>query len=126
MKTWKDLKVGDTIWYYDKWKMHPQVVTKIEPKEEVDTYYDWNHVKHENARHWLIIHAGKGTKMSLYQYTLPKETTYSGGMPRFASKEAANKFLDERRRTRKSRIDMLQRQLDYLQNLLSKYPENIE
>lgn len=126
MKTWKDLKVGDTIWYYDKWKMHPQVVTKIEPKEETDTYYDWNHVEHKNVRHYLYIYAGRRSVIELYEWSIDKSETWYGGMRRFCCKEAANEFLDARRRDRKSTIDTLTRQISTYQRWYDKYPQNIE
>lgn len=126
MKTWKDLKEGDVIWYYDKYRMHPQQVTKVSIREVSKIYQGVDYKVIQKPKQYLDVYAGKNTVLSFYVQNAEEFETRRGGMTRFSCKESANKFLDRLCAHRQLQIDKLETKLAKYKQWMAKYPDSIK
>lgn len=125
-KTFKELKPGDKIYYWDKGKMHEQIVHVCEPriKDESFTNYFGKRIKNEVEE--LYIEAGKNhrTKYTL-RYSSYDTHTIFGRMHRFASIECANDWLKSKRSACERNINKLEKRLNSLKQAYKTYDISI-
>ena len=118
MKKFKDLKVGDKIYYWDHGKLHGQIVNKCEIVEREQSWTDWrgqvNIIKYTE----LVIQAGKGK-----EYSLRSDQEYStsnfGRMNRFVDYETAIYWMNRQK-------EYYQRKVNNLKNKIEKYQKLVE
>lgn len=119
MKDWKDVKPGDVIYYYDHFKMVPQVVKSAEIKECARTYKRGNSIITEKNK-YLFIEAGR-SKMRLSSYCFGSTRAWHKQIRRFSCKEAAQKFLKNLTDMRIEKVKELDAKLTRQMNILAKY-----
>lgn len=123
MKTWRELKPGDKIYYWDKGKLHEQIVHVAELKVETSSYTDWNGNVTEKKRETLHIEAGKNsrTKMDIHcgidDYSM-RRFRY---MLRFASLESANYWIKYRKEHYQRKINKLEKDIERYKKILNNY-----
>ena len=115
-KTWKDLQVGDTIYYYDHGRIHEQIIHDIKDYVDSREYKDWqgNTVKYENKYRDIIAGKNKRTNLRIWEYYLNRDNDIIYGMPRFSNKIVAENYI-------KNRINYCQRKIDYFDKKKEKY-----
>lgn len=124
MKTFGDIKEGDYIYYYDHYKLHKQLVTKVDIQEKKDTYTDWNGNTTERVDKRVIIHAGRGTELNCNKWMLDYSSVRYWSMLRFADIEAYNNWISQRRGYLERRINYFKSKYDEYSNRLNKLNEN--
>lgn len=120
-KTFKDLVIGDYIWYYDHYKLHKQKITHAELQlrtEEINSMFYGKVIKQIKE---IYIEAGKGTKMYISSYNFDKDTLNWRGIPRFTSYEAALNYISYLKTKHIQKANKLQKRLDRELNIISKY-----
>jgi len=114
MKAFKDLQKGDKIYYWDKGKLHEQIVHEIEIKDEVSSYTDWSGKVTEQHREVVNIVAGKNNRTKLNLYWDAKQSIIRRGyMIRFSCIESANYWLEQQR-------NWYDRKIKYLENRIAR------
>ena len=125
MKTFGEVKEGDYIYYIDHYKLYKQLVTYAKEVEIVSEYKDWAGTYHKSIYKKIIIKAGRGTEISGSPNWLAGYTDFNHyGLHRFASLEAALKYIDEMTEWRKKRYERFSRKAEQEKNIIEKY-ENI-
>lgn len=115
MKTFKELVVGDTIWYYDHGKMHPQKILKIEDLEEVSEYTDWRGNKVINKYPYRFIYVKRvKSPYRVHTYDLNRTEDWFNRLHRFSCIEAAATYMTKR-------INWCDRKISYFNKQLNKY-----
>ena len=122
MKKFIDLKVGDTIYYYDHCKMKPQKVHFIEECEEERSYNGYFGQIHTVKVRYLKMLVGKNKK----EYILEDIESHCSDFildwkHMFSCKEAAEEFLQERRQVAKDQIKEAKRIIAKYNTLIPKY-----
>lgn len=95
MKTWKEIKKGDTIYYYDHGNVHEQKVTDVGTFSSIDTF-EYGNEKTKAVSLKLGIKAGKNSEISLRQYWFDKSIFKDKYFNRFTCKEALSEYLSYR------------------------------
>ena len=120
MKTFGELQKGDYIYYWDKGKLHKQLVHNVENTEQISEYTDWSGKKQINKRPYLKIEAGKGTVLELF-YENHSTEIRRNYMLRFSCLEAANRWIERQQGYYERKIERLNWQLERYTNLVQKY-----
>lgn len=94
MKTFGQLKPGDTIYYYDHGDIHAQTVHSVDTTPEINEYIDWQGNKQQNILNRVVIEAGKGTVLKLY-WNSSSSYVRANYMPRFADFEAVKNWIKQ-------------------------------
>ena len=110
----------EDIDYWDKGKLHPQLIHNIEITEQISEYTDWSGKKAISKRPYIKIEAGKGTVLELY-YENHESEIRRNCMLRFSCLEAANNWLERQQGYYERKIERLNRQLKRYTNLIQKY-----
>ena len=92
MKTFGQLKPGDTIYYYDHGDIHAQIVHSVDTTPEIKEYTDWQGQKQQNKLNRVVIEAGQGTVLKLY-WNSCSSYVIANYMPRFADFEAVKNWV---------------------------------
>ena len=124
MKTFGDIKEGDYIYYYDHWKLHKQLVTKVEVQEKKETFTDWYGKTTERIYKRLIIHAGKGTQLDCDDWMLNYSSIRYWSMLRFSDIEAYNNWISQRKSYLERKVNYFKSKYEEYSNRLSKLIEN--
>jgi hypothetical protein len=127
MKKFKDLKEGDIIYYYDHCRLHKQIIKSIqviEKIEMVESLFEKNGFEYQKIKR-LIIKAGKGTVMNLPQYVFQESKINYNNMPRFASKEAADEYMDHIINYRKKRVEKFKKFYERELKIFNKYKREL-
>ena len=127
MKKFKDLKEGDIIYYYDHCRLHKQIIKSIqviEKIEMVESLFEKNGFEYLKIKR-LIIKAGKGTVMNLPQYVFEESKITYNNMPRFASKEAADEYMDHIINYRKKRVEKYKKIYERELKIFNKYKREL-
>ena len=127
MKKFKDLKEGDIIYYYDHCRLHKQIIKSIqviEKIEMVESLFEKNGFEYQKIKR-LIIKAGKGTVMNLPQYIFQESKINYNNMPRFASKEAADEYMDHIINYRKKRVEKFKKFYERELKIFNKYKREL-
>jgi len=119
-KTFKDIKKGDKIYYWDKGKLHEQIVHEAKLETQTRTYTDWYGQSHEDKREIFHLVAGKNdrTIMELH-YDMNDSTFIYNHLRRFACKEAALKWLTNRATEYRHKMSRLTKRLNRYQNTVN-------
>lgn len=120
MKTFGELQNGDYIYYWDKGKLHQQLIHNIEVTEQVSEYIDWSGNKAISKRPYIKIEAGKGTILELY-YENHSTEVRRGYLLRFSCLEAANQWIERQQKYYTRKIECLKWRLERYENLVQKY-----
>lgn len=94
MKTFGQLKPGDTIYYYDHGDIHAQIVHSVDTTPEIHEYTDWKGHKQQNTINRVVIEAGKGTVLKLY-WDSSSSYVRANYMPRFSDFEAVKNWITQ-------------------------------
>ena len=122
-KTFADLNIGDTIYYYDhctiktkKVTSKPEIVSHKEPCSWISSgYREWSTMNFTTT-------PGKPINIdSWYGNNFNVEWRNINSSPHFSNKEAAMNFLDKMRDKRERRIYKAQRIIDKETRILKKY-----
>lgn len=95
MKTFGQLKPGDTIYYYDHGDIHAQIVHSVDTTPEIHEYTDWEGNKQQYNINRTIIKVESGKIYKLY-WESTSSTTIVNYMRRFADLEAAKDWIYKR------------------------------
>lgn len=129
MKAFRDLQKGDKIYYWDKGKLHEQIVHEIEIKDEVSSYTDWSGKVTEQHREVVNIVAGKNNRTKLNLYWDSKQSIIRRNyMIRFSCIESANYWLEQSRNHYDLKIKHLENRIARMKKCYSAYsnPKIIE
>ena len=121
-KTFDQVKVGDFIFYYDKGKIHKQLVKKIESREEIRDY-GWGN---KRIFHISTIYAGRGTKMEIYSIEDGRWELHWKRLLRWSDARAAIDYMKGRIETCEWKIKWAQRDIEYYTKLKEKYATTID
>ncbi len=127
MKTFKDLKEGDVIYYYDHGRLHKQIIKSmqmVENIEMVESLFEKNGFEYAKVKR-IIIHAGKGTVMNLAQYVYNESKINYANMPRFACKEAADEYMDYMINYRKKRVEKFKKKYERELKIFNNYKREL-
>ena len=122
MKAFKDLQVGDTIFYYDHCQMKPRTIVKIETKDVTKEL--WGGTRTYN---YILLYCEHG-----YQ-PVSVHTTWDHGNSTmihhastkyFSCKEAAEQWLKGLKGYRERRIERAKYLIEKETKILSKYKFN--
>ena len=121
-KTFKDLKVGDTIYYYDHCVMKTKKVTSkpqiIHHKEE-SKWYTSGYYEYDTLN--FTTTPGKPIQMWVKWSGFDYEENWINSSIHFSNKEAAKKFLNEMKEKRERRVYKAQKTLEKETRILNKY-----
>lgn len=120
MKTFKDLKPGDKVYYWDHGKLHEQIVNRCEIVEKEQSWTNWRGDVDIHRYNELVLQAGKGQTYSL-RYGQNDSTCIFGGMKYFADYESVKKWLNERKEYCLYKVNKFQRKINRYQKLAEKY-----
>lgn len=141
MKAFFDLQVGDKIYYYDKFKIHEQIIHDISlVKKQEERRGFWSGEKIVRTNYLLTIKAGKNSIIEIVYYTdkNPKDanfkdnykndyliyTVHSGGMPRFSNYEKALEYITHLKAVHENRAYKIRERLNKEEKIISKYEIN--
>ena len=124
MKTWKDIKEGDTIYYYDHGKIHDQKVHSVELKTETHTH-NYGYTITTSTSEWIEITAGRGSKIRINPWYYDNDTYDAYYFKRFTTKEALIRCIKERKAKYQKRYDKYKKQVDRMVNAIIKYNDVI-
>lgn len=94
MKSWKEVKVGDYIYYYDHCKYHKQLVHDIKEETKTESFTDWFGKKYERTYTRFIIRAGR-SYFIVSDYYKDNDCCYANSMKRFTCEEAYQNHEDQ-------------------------------
>lgn len=119
-KTWKDIKEGDTIYYYDHGKIHEQKVHSIE--RGTKTYeYTWGTTRTISVDNYMIIKAGKGSEIKINEFYYDYDSYRWGGLTRFTSKDGLIDFIRKLNKHAQIKANKLKKRYDRYINCIEKY-----
>ena len=123
MKVFKDLQVGDTIFYYDHCQMKPRTIVKIETKDVTKKLWGGG----TRTYNYILLYCEHG-----YQ-PISVHTTWDHGNSTmihhastkyFSCKEAAEQWLKGLKGYRERRIERAKNLIEKETKILSKYKFN--
>lgn len=122
-KTFKDLNIGDTIYYYDhciiktkKVTSKPQIVHHKEVCQWSSSgYNEWD------CLHFTTIPGKPADIRAFWSNAFDREEYSINSSLHFSNKEAAKKFLNQMREKRERRVYKAQRMLEKETRILNKY-----
>ena len=129
MKTFKDLKIGDRIYNYQKMKLGYYTVIDIHTLKETSVDYTWDHKKRKRERKFVIItyKNSQGKEFDI-EFTgadlndVQSYTTY-GRVQIFSDKEAAIKYVTDLYDYRLAKMEKLRTSYDKECALVEKYKQ---
>ena len=124
MKNWKDIKEGDTIYYYDHGKIHEQKVHSVEYKSETKTY-NYGYTVTTSTSEWIEITAGRGSKIHIGPWCYDNDMYDDCYFSRFTTKEALINCIKNRKAKFQKRYDKYKKQVERMQNAINKYNDVI-
>ena len=139
MKAFFELQVGDKIYYYDKFKIHEQIIHDISLDKKQEERIDfWSGDKIIRTNYVLTIKAGKNSIIEIiYSNKNPKECNtddlnkiygvyevMSGGMPRFSNYEKALKYITHLKTVHENRAYKIRERLKKEEKIINKYEIN--
>jgi hypothetical protein len=129
MKTFKDLKIGDRIYVYQRMKIIYYTIVDVRTLKETSTSYTWDHKEIKLERKFIIItyknSQNKENDIEFSEYELEKcesRTTY-GRDPIFADREVAIKYVTDLYDYRVAKIEKLRTAYDKECSIVEKYKQ---
>ena len=120
-KTFKDLDIGDIIYYYDHCVIKKKIITAKPQIVHHKEAYKWSS---SGYREWDTINftTNPGKPIELLPIRNGKfEERYINSSIHFSNKEAAKKFLNKMREKREYRVRKAKRILEKETRILNKY-----
>lgn len=127
MKTWKEVKTGDTVYYYDHCTMKEQYVHSAELQTYEEVHVDWYNPKRktiEEKEKLVLVVGPKKITIEITEYQLKRSDAWTWCQHRFCCKEAAETFMKDLIDRRIAKAKYLQEKLDKQLNILCKYSKN--
>lgn len=124
-KAWKDVKAGDIICYWDKGKIHEQLVHSVEEKEDVYVY-NFGNTRSETRDKYLVINAGRGSKIKIYEHYLGRPEYEDYYFTRFASKEALIDCVKQHLDKLNIKVEVARKKYERFLNISKKYDKVIK
>lgn len=119
-KSWKDVKAGDEICYYDKGKIHKQKVTSAE--EIVNRQnFNFGSFTREYVEKYIKIKAGKGSEFHIYEHYLDLPFYEDYYFTRFTSEEACIECLKQHLKKLQAKSDIAKAKYEKFLNITNKY-----
>jgi hypothetical protein len=112
--TFSDLKPGQYIFYYDKYKVHRLKVKSAQIENFVETYFDYKYEKQERVKTRFFIKTEEGVILNLDPDIARMYDSYQYDKPYFATFTASERYLE-------SRIDFCQQKINNAQATVYKY-----
>ena len=123
-KTWKEVKDGDTIYYYDHGKIREQIVHSAKMTEETHEY-NYGLYRSTSTEEYILISAGRGSKFKVYSYYINSSYYPSHYFTRFTCKEALIDALQERLKKVKRQSDKAKQRYEKFLSIYNKYDKLI-
>lgn len=120
MKTWKKIKEGDIIYYYDHGKIHEQKVHSVELKSETTTY-NYGYTVTTSTSEWIEIIAGRGSTIHIHPWHYNDDTYNDNYFTRFTTKEAALKCIKNRKAKLQKRYEKQNAKAEKMLFTIRKY-----
>lgn len=122
-KTFKDLDIGDIIYYYDHCAIKKKIVTTKPQIVHHKEAYKWSSSR---SREWDTINftttPGKPIELlPIWKSNFDFEERYIHSFIHFSNKEAAKKFLNKMKENREHRVCKAKRILEKETRILNKY-----
>ena len=122
-KTFKNLDIGDIIYYYDHCVIKKKIVTTKPQIVHHKEAYKWSS---SGYREWDTINfttnPGKPIELSpIWKGNFNFEERYIHSSIHFSNKEAAKKFLNKMKENRERKVRKAQRILEKETRILNKY-----
>lgn len=124
-KPWKDVKAGDTIYYYDHGKLYEQLVHSADLKEETHTFR-YGFTTTTTTERKIIVKAGKGSMFSIYEYYMNASYYHDSYFTRFTCKEAAIDALKNHLGSLEHTCDRAKKKYERYLNSYNKYKACID
>ena len=124
-KKWTNVKEGDIICYYDKGKLHKQIVHSVENKTEVKIC-DYGNYKSEYVYKYIFIQAGKGSNIKIYDYDQDYPFLVTRYFTRFTSVDAALECISQYYEKAQKRADKIKKKYDRQIKIVNNYKNIIE
>lgn len=129
MKTFKDLKIGDRIYVYQRMKIGYYTIIDISKLKEISTEYTWDHKEVKREKNFIFIKyknsQNKEYDIEFSENTLDEcesKTTY-GRDPIFADREAAIKYVTDLYDYRLAKMEKLRDAYDKECACVEKYKQ---
>lgn len=120
MKTWKEIKKGDVIYYYDHCKYHKQIVKDIKEQNQTESFVDWFGKKHERTWTRFMVFAGRSC-FEVSDYRKDCSMCWGNGMKRFTCKEAYKEHEDKMISKLKTRYQKAKAKYDRALRILNNH-----
>lgn len=120
MKTFKDLQIGDIIYYYDHCQMKPRRIIKIETKEETQPLWGGGF----RTYNYILLYCEHGYQPVSIHCTWHKgESTceHHAGTKVFSCRESAEKELNRLRTYRENRIVRAKKLIENDSKIIANY-----
>lgn len=129
MKTFKDLKIGDRIYNYQRMKIGYYTIIDINHLKETSVDYTWDHKERKTEKKFIIItyqnSQNKEFTIELTESQLEKcesRMTY-GGIPLFSDRELAIKYVTDLYDYRLKKMEKLRDAYDKECACIEKYKQ---
>lgn len=120
MKAFKDLQVGDIIFYYDHCKMKPRKIVKIETKDEIQQLWGGG----TRTLNYLLLYCERGYQPIKIHITWDRGNStmvHYAGTKYFSCRKSAEKELNRLRTYRENRIAKAKKIIENDSKILTNY-----
>ena len=125
MKTFRDLKIGDFIYYYDNGQIHKQQIQDIKYFKEENIWYDYFHNKNSKIKKFWHFIVENDYTYDLDEITIDLDyTTFVNGK-RYSSLESIHNWLNEMISKTEENISKSETYINKCNILLEKYKKAI-
>lgn len=132
MKIFKDLKIGDRIYNYQRMQIGYYIITNIDNLSETSVDYTWDHKRVERKNKYTVItyknSQGKENTVEFDEYGLNEyiSRTRYGSTLIFSDKEMAIKYVTDLYNYRVEKLKKLKEKYDKEYAYVEKYKECFE
>ncbi len=129
MKTFKDLKIGDRIYNYQRMQIGYYIITNIDHLKETSVDYTWDHKERKTEKNFTIItYKNSQNKEFTIEFTdiqleKSESRTNYGYIPIFADREVAIKYVTDLYDYRVAKMEKLKTVYDKEYNIVEKYKQ---
>ena len=120
MKAFKDLQVGDIIFYYDHCKMKPRIIIKIETKDEIQNLWGGG----TRTLNYILLYCDHGYQPVKIHITWDRGNStmvHHAGTKYFSCRESAEKELNRLRTYREKRIARAKKLIENDSKIIANY-----
>ena len=129
MKTFKDLKIGDRIYNYQRMKIGYYTIININHLKETSVDYTWDHKERKTEKNFIIItYQNSQNKEFNIEFTEEQlerneSCTMYGGTPIFSDRDMAIKHVTDLYDYRLAKMEKLKKAYDKEYICVEKYKE---